>query len=100
MTISELEKLMVKHGLVIRAVPHEHLEILEIRNKDRYPDGIVKYGGETFKRDMLYVTKSNGKLSGKFLISSNKGTGEMVKFINKPYNSISDAIKDLEGMCE
>ncbi|TPG68597.1 hypothetical protein EEL31_08745 [Brevibacillus laterosporus] len=67
MNLEELAKLMIEHGLVIRAIPHETTSNCEARHKDSYPDGVVYYD-EYLKRDMLRVTRQNSQ-GGKFIIA-------------------------------
>lgn len=90
-TLEEASTIMLELGLTIRAVPDTHLELYEPQHKDKYPEGVIMYH-PFFKRDMLFVHKPNGTLAGKFLITIARGTDRGIKFDNKTYDTISDAI--------
>ena len=99
--LSELEKLMVEYGVVIRAIPHEYVSRIEVRHKDKYPDGVVYYD-EKAKRDMLRVTIKNSK-GGKFLITTMHTQGNVLNWWQLEreskqvvfYDSLTDAIEAL-----
>lgn len=82
--IEELGRLMIEHGLVIRAIPYETTSVYEIRHKDKYPDAVVFYS-EARKCDMIRVTK---KLSqgGKFIITQVLDQGTIINYWGKPGN--------------
>lgn len=95
MTIEELERIMVEHGATIRAIPKVIVGVYEKRHIDKYPDGRIEYF-DSFKREML-VTESAPKNAGKFLLKSKCGTGCMVEFERKFYDSIEQAVADLQA---
>ena len=94
MDITVLQRIMIKHGVSIRAIPSEVISIHEVRHIDKYPNGHIYYD-EYLKRDMLRV-KRIPKYAGKILIVKNCGTNETIKF-SKPkyYDSIEEAINEL-----
>lgn len=96
MDLKELERLMIEHGLVIRAIPCETTRILEAYHKDNYPDGVVYYD-ERFKRDMLKVTKKNSQ-GGKFIITQKPTQDTIINYWGKPvvfYDSIEEAVNSI-----
>lgn len=94
-TISELEELMIKYGLVIRAIKPYHIEVFEVRHKDKYPDS-EEYYDERFKRNMIRRKVEHGKIANKFVIQKAETTSSTVQFY-KPtfFNSIEEAINSL-----
>ena len=94
-TIKELEELMKKHGLVIRAIKPYHIDVFEVRHKDKYPDS-EKYYDERLKRNMIRRKVEHGEIANKFVIQKEETTGSTVQFY-KPvfFNSIEEAIDSL-----
>lgn len=96
MDIRELEAVMVKYGLVIKAVPEKVTGVYEKEHADMFPDGETKYLDE-YKRDML-VVESVPEHAGKFLFSQVKNTDSTVRFKGeKFYDSIEHGIHDIMG---
>jgi hypothetical protein len=95
MDINELGKLMIEHGLVIRAIPHEKTAIYEAYHKDKYPDGVVCYM-ESFKRNMLKVTTKNSQ-GGKFIIEKVSSQGSMIRWGKGTvfYGTIEEAVESI-----
>lgn len=96
MNIEELGRLMIEHGLVIRAIPLETTSTYEIHHRDSYPDAEVFYS-EARKCEMIRVTKKNSQ-GGKFLISQKNDQGTIVNYWGKPvvfYDSIEQAVKSV-----
>lgn len=96
MTIEELERIMVEHGATIRAIPKVIVGVYDKRHIDKYPDGRIEYL-DSFKREML-ITESVPKNAGKFLLKSKCGTMSMVQFEGKFYDSIEQAVADLQAL--
>lgn len=95
LTINELEELMIKHGLVIRAIKPYHIDVFEVRHKDKYPDS-EEYYDERLKRNMIRRKVEHGKIANKFVIQKEETTDATVKFY-KPifFDSIEEAINSL-----
>ncbi len=108
MDLKRLEELMIEHGLVIRAIPHETTSTYEARHKQSYPDGVVYYDNY-LKREMLRVVRKNS-LGGKFIIAKKgnqdstvsgwewqkiKGSKKVVA-----YDTIEQAVKSVIGLEE
>lgn len=96
--LDDFQRLMVKYGAIIRAVPEVINAIVEARHADAYPNGEVKYL-EEYHREMLVIAKTS-KLGGKFLLTFLKSTRSSVSF-NKyeVYNSLEEiytALKEKE----
>ncbi len=90
MTIEELEKIMVEHGVVLRAIPKVVVGVYEKKHIERYPNAVVKYV-EGFKREMLFVERVPQN-AGKFIFELAK-TDSMVRFCPKEYFvSIEEAV--------
>lgn len=100
--IKDLEYLMVEHGLIIRAIPLEQHFKVEVRHKDKYPDGI-EYYDEHCKRKMLKVIEKN-RQGGKYVITAEQTQGKLInywgnprkKFTGEPvvfYDSIEQAVE-------
>lgn len=66
LTIKKLEKLMIYHGIVLRAIPERVINICEKSNIDRYPRGVIKYL-EDYKREVL-VVESVPQNASKFIL--------------------------------
>ncbi|MNE71198.1 hypothetical protein D3C76_1154830 [compost metagenome] len=110
MTLEELSELMVKHGLVIRAIPNEKTYGVPIHHKDRYSDEAKYTIGEVYKPDnldkeLITITERFSK-GGKFIIAKkanqdstvqgwewNHITRKKVAF----YDTIEQAIESLLG---
>lgn len=94
MTIAELEEIMVKEGLVVRAMPKTIVGIYERTesNIKNMPNGKIVYL-EKFKREMLVVEKTP-KAGGKFFVTSAKNTNSTVCFKNETFDSIEEAIEN------
>ncbi len=94
-SLETLGKLMVEHNLAIRAVPMVVRDIVEVRHKDEYPDGVIKYLPE-FKREML-VTLRTPKHAGMFVVEKASGTASTVHFGHKKfYRSLEDIVKEYQ----
>ena len=96
MNIQELEKIMIEHGVIIRAITPFHISIYEVRHKDKYSNA-EEYYDKQLKRNMIRVkTEHSNKVARKFIIETMADTSSTVKFY-KPifYNSIEDAIQSL-----
>jgi hypothetical protein len=94
--MDSLEKMMIKHGVVIRAIPYERVSVMEARHKDKFPEGVVYYN-EAYKRNMLKVTIKNNK-GGKFVITTCKDQGAVINNWGKPvifYDNIEQALGSL-----
>ena len=93
--ILKLQELMIKHGLVIRAIPHEYSATYEARHKDKHPHGI-EYFDKKVGRNMLRVTHKNSK-GGKFIIVKQGWQGDMVRFGSNIvfYDSIEQAVNSV-----
>ena len=94
--MDSLEKIMIKHGIVIRAIPYESTSVVEAYHKDKFPDGIIYYD-EAFGRNMLKVTKKNTQ-GGTFVITTCKDQSAVIRNWGKPvifYDSIEQAIGSL-----
>lgn len=94
MDIKELEKIMISHGVALRAIPEKVRHVLEKQHIDRYPNGTIEYLDE-FKREML-VFESIPKNAGKFILVKNQATSCNVSFTGKEYfDSIEQAMESL-----
>lgn len=94
MDIKDLEKIMVEHGVVLRAIPMKVTGIYETRHQKKFPNARVEYL-EDFKREML-IDERVPINAGRFIFEANQGTGSLVKFYAKKfYDSIEEAIEDL-----
>ena len=94
MTLVELEKILIEHGVALRAIPAEMYEVYEKAHAEKFPDGQIIYLDE-FKRKML-VRKRTPQNAGKFVFEYNCGTGCMVRFSGQQYyDSIEEAIGSL-----
>jgi hypothetical protein len=96
MDLKELEKLMVEHGLVIRAIPYEKTSVFEIRHKKDYPNAVVFYSAAR-KCEMIRVTEKNQQ-GGKFIIAQKSDQGRVMAGFEwgKPtifYDTIEQAVK-------
>lgn len=92
MDIKELERLMVANGIVLRAIPDKIVKVYEKEDKEKFPDGTVKYI-DAFRREML-VVEQVPKYAGTFVTECVQNTMSMVKFSGKVfYDSIEDAMK-------
>ena len=94
MDLVSFEKLMAKHGAVIRAIPKEVTSIFETRHKSHYPNGEIIYL-EKFKRKMI-VVKTVPKDAGKFLLKTQNDLNSTVKFDGKScFDSLQDIVEYL-----
>jgi len=94
MDIKALEKIMVEHGVVLRAIPMKVTEISEVRHQKRFPNARIEYL-ESFQREMLIIERTPQN-AGRFIFEANQRTGDFVKFYaEKFYDSIEEAIEDL-----
>lgn len=92
--IADLETIMVKYGLAIRAIPETVQGVVEAYHKDLFPDGRIVYL-EEYKREML-VFESRPRNAGKFVIERVQNTDTRIQFQGKKfYNSIDEAVKDM-----
>ncbi|MNW28218.1 hypothetical protein D3C74_50380 [compost metagenome] len=98
MDITKLTELMIEHGLVIRAIPHETIGICEERHKEKYPDSVLFYDKKR-KCNMIRVTSKNNQ-GGKFVIGKMSDQSTIVNNWNKVgksvifYNTIEEAVQD------
>lgn len=93
LNLETLGKLMIEHGLVIRAIPLETVSTYEAYHKDKIPGGVVRYM-EEYKREMLQVTKKNSQ-GGKFVITRMADQGTILNNWGKPvvfYDTIEQAV--------
>lgn len=91
-----LQKVMIENGLAIRAIPTTSKTVVEIRNKDRFPNGHAQYI-EEYKREM-WVDERKNNHGGQFVVECNCGTDKTVHFSGKRfYNSIEELIMDFKG---
>lgn len=89
MDLKILEQLMIKYGVVIRAVPEKIPFTVEKRHIDKYPDGEIKFLPE-YGREML-VGYKNHKYGGKFALGFAKHTGNDLPFMKwKFFNSLEE----------
>jgi hypothetical protein len=98
--LEELGKLMIEHGLVIRAIPYEKTSVFSTHHKDRYPDAVVFYD-DVRKCDMLRLTEKNNQ-GGKFIIMQKKDQSRMINNWEwgKPvifYDTIEQAVRSFIG---
>lgn len=94
MDIKELEQIMIKNGIVLRAIPDKVVMVCEKEHIDTFPNGEIQYLDE-YKREML-VMETVPDHAGKFLIESDKNTCRNIRFgSEKYYNSIEEALKSL-----
>jgi len=94
--MDSLEKIMIGHGVVIRAIPYERVSVMEVRHQNKYPEGVVYYD-ETYGRNMLKVTTKNTQ-GGKFVITTCKDQGAVIRNWGKPvifYDGIEQALDSL-----
>lgn len=99
MNIKELETIMAKYGVAIRAIPEMARDVFDVRHKDKYPDGRVQFLPE-YKRDMLVVER-RPEHGGQFIMEHGLKTMSGVSFKGKKYYaSIEEAINDLLSMVE
>lgn len=92
MTIEELEKIMIKYGIVVRAIPRYEYGTIDTQHKSQYPESI-EYFDPRFNRNMLRIKKEN-HYAGKFMIVKNIDTCAIVPFYKPKYfDSIEEAIK-------
>lgn len=105
MNLDELTKLMIEHGLVIRAIPYETTSTYETRHITSHPEAVI-YFDERLKRDMLRVTKKNSQ-GGKFIIAIKRNQDSIIsgwdwKKSNQNkvmfFNSIEEAVKEVSEM--
>lgn len=93
MTMEELEKTMVEHGAVLRAVPLKTVSIFEPCHKDKYPDGRIRYV-EELGREMLVVERIP-EHAGKFMVETARHTSPIVYFTKRYFDHIEDAVEAL-----
>ena len=92
MTIKELESVMAKYGLVIRAIPEKEYSVFEPQYIDKYPNGKIE---SRFGREML-VVEETPLHAGKFIIESQRNSLTAVWFKKeKFYDSIEEAVADI-----
>lgn len=93
MDIKELEKIMIEHGLVIRAVPKKVRSVFEKQHIDKFPDGKIEYL-ERYKREVLVVDQVP-KNAGKFIIECAESACATIRFSGeKFYDSVEEAVED------
>jgi len=96
--IADLEKLMVEHGLVIRAIPLVETACVEAYNKEvierqGYEAVTISYE-EVYKREMARGKKPLSR-GGKFIITQCKNQGTVINSWGNPvvfYDSIMQAV--------
>ena len=92
MTIKELEDVMAKYGLVIRAIPEKEYSVFEPQHIDKYPNGKIE---SRFGRKML-VVEETPLHAGKFIIEIQRNSLTAVWFKKeKFYDSIEEAVADI-----
>lgn len=98
MDVRDLELLMIKYGLVIRAIPNKIRNVVELCHSVQYPDGQVQYL-EEYKRKM-WVSYSVPEHAGEFIVTQARHTRSTVTWSRPRYfKSISEikrAIKNKE----
>lgn len=99
MTVKELERLMVQHSVVIRAIPKSRRIIVEKRHAEEFPNAEIKYLPE-FKREMLVEEREN-KHGGEFVLEIAKHTHCRVDFTGKRFfKSLEEIIEYLMEVYE
>ena len=92
--LEKIERLMIKYGVSIRAIPEVSEMIVETRHMDQYPNGKIIFLQE-FGREMLIVQKHH-KFGGKFVMQSKCGSQSIVRFnTDKVYGSIEEILEEL-----
>ena len=92
MTIKELETIMTKYGLIIRAIPEKEYSVFEPQHINKYPNGKIQF---RFGREML-VVEETPLHAGKFIIESQRNSLTAVWFKKeKFYDSIEEAVADI-----
>lgn len=99
MTIKDLQNLMVEYGLVIRAIPPTARIVVELRHKDKYPNGHAQYL-EAFKREM-WVEEIENIHAGQFAVEQCRSTTATVHFSGKKfYHSLEELANDMMQFSE
>ena len=94
MDIKELEKMMVEHGLVLRAIPMKVTHVFDTYHADKYPQGTIKYM-EEYGREMVVVEKVPEN-AGKFVVEQVRNTGRTVRFKeDRFFDSIEDIVTNI-----
>lgn len=93
LTINVLEQIMRDYGVVIRAIPMCTHYVHEACYENQFPNGKVMYLKE-YGRNMLIVT-GIPKHAGKFLIEPAKHTSVTVRFKERYFDTIEEAINAL-----
>ena len=94
MTVVELEKIMIEHGVTLRAIPTEVYGVYEKTHAEEFPDGQILYL-DRFKQEMVIV-KRIPENAGKFIFKRNCDTASAVRFEGQRYyDSIEEAIEAL-----
>ena len=92
--ISDLEKIMVRDNICIRAVPQKITSIIETRHIDMFPEGKIIYLPD-FKREMLVIEETPAN-PGTFVFEKLKGKNGTVRFSPKIfYKSLTDMLDDI-----
>lgn len=97
MTLKELEALMVKYGVAIRAIPEYERLVVEKRHADQFPNAEVRFLPE-FNREML-VEEKRLAYGGQFVLECVRHTGSTVKFTgSRFFNSLDEVAEYLAGL--
>lgn len=93
MNLKDLEQIMVKHGLSIRAIPEKSRSICELCHKDMYPNGKQMYLPE-FGRDMWVIEEENTH-AGQFVVEEHCGVSSIVRFSgDRFFNSLEEIMEE------
>lgn len=94
-TLEDLQRLMVEKGCSIRAIPLMSRVVVELRHKDKFPNGHAQYL-EGFNREMWVEERKNAH-GGQFVVESNCGTGATIRFSGKKfYTSLEELFDDMK----
>ena len=97
MDFKVLERLMIKYGTVIRAVPEKISFTVEKRHINEYPEGKIEFLPE-YGREML-VGYKNHKYGGKLALGFAKHTANDLPFMKwQFFDSLEDIINYLVSM--
>lgn len=97
--LSELESLMTRNGVAIRALPMSERIVVEKRHAEQFPNAEVKFLPE-YKREML-VEERQLKHGGEFVLELVKSSRSTVKFDGKRFfKSLDDVAEYLMGLEE
>lgn len=95
MNIQRLSELMIKYGVVLRAIPEKERHILEKYHADG-KKGEIRYL-EEYKREM-WIYEKTPSFAGKFLMRFEEGSGNIIHFTKEDvFDSLEDALVQLES---